>query len=284
MQGGNKSADPDASAGQAEHEAQSATDTVMQQGVAEQASATQIPDQQVGMSQQVQVPEYGDEQGGTADNDCTVFGTAQQEDMSATGMDSLTHADDYDADRVMLDLDDEMEGLTSAQLAERVMLDLDDEMEGLISAAAAEAAGSIAANGISQRVQEPEYGSVAEVLAKLSEAKVEAAPGQSHADVLKAEQRLEAPRLAEGKDSSALSQPEGIVVELEQHEPTAEEDASQHIQLKHIQDRNAEAALGAEASQDLDAESQIGQPMQPGNGVDSAVVGNDDELAEVVDS
>lgn len=237
MPGGNASANPDVSAGQAEDIAHSASAAVMQESVSSS-------DQQTEMGQQVQGPEYLN----------GVSASAHQEDTSAAGRGFMSHdsdAHDSDADRVMLDLDDEMEGLVSsaADPVDRVMLDLNDEMEGLISSAAAETDGSIVA-----------------VLAKLSEPKVEAAPGWTHAEVLKAEQAVGAAQLAEGKNSSALNQPEGIVIQLEQHEPTAEEDASQHLQLRHIQDVNAEAALSAEAMQHLDAVSALTQPMQPGDG------------------
>ena len=110
---------------------------------------------------------------------------------------------------------------------------------------------------MSQQVQEPEHGSVAAVLAQLSEPKVEAAPGQVHAEVLMAEQRVAAAQLAEGTDSSAVSQPEGLVIQLEEHEPTAEEDASQHIQLKQLPD--------------LNAESEVRQAVQADNDVSNAV-------------
>ena len=56
-----------------------------------------------------------DDKGGAADNDSVVSDAAQQEDTSA-GSHFMTHYHDSDADsadRVMLDLNDEMEGLTS---------------------------------------------------------------------------------------------------------------------------------------------------------------------------
>lgn len=123
---------------------------------------------------------------------------------------------------------------------------------------------------ISQQVQEPEPDSVAAVLAQLSEPKVEAAAGQTHAEVLMAEQRVEAAQLAEGSaDSTAVSQPEGLVIQLEQHEPAAEEDVSQHIQLKHLPDVNP----------DVKAESEVGQEAQPDSVVSSAA-GNDNHYNE----
>lgn len=224
-------------------------------------SDTHSPDQQTGMNQQMQGSAYGDHSGQAADNDKQhgVSGNTQQADTAAAGRGSLTHADDSYADRVMLDLNDEMEGLITAgaEPDDRVMLNLDDEMEGLISAAAEpddrvmldlddEMEGLISSAALETD------GSVAAVLAKLSEPKIEAAPGMSHAEVLKAEQAVTAAQLAEGNGSSALSQPEGIVIQLEQYEPNAEEDVSQHIQLSHIQDAKTEAALSAE--QELDAE------------------------------
>ena len=215
----------------------------MQQSVTKQAGSVQSPDQQMG--QQVQGP----------DSSNANSANAHQEDTLAAGRDSMAPADDSDANHVMLDLDDEMEGLTASadDPVDRVMLNLDDEMEGLTSSAAAETDGSVVA-----------------VLAKLSEPKVEAEVGWTHAELLKAEQAVGAAQLAEGKGSSALDQPEGIVIELEQHEPTAEEDASQHLQLKHIQDVNAAAALNAQAVQGLDAVSEVGQPMQSGNNIGDA--------------
>lgn len=240
-------------------------------------SDTHSPDQQPGLNQQMQGSAYGGDKGTAADGDKqnAVSGDTQQADISAAGMGSLTHADDSYADHVMLDLDDEMEGLitAAAEPDDRVMLNLDDEMEGLISAAAEpddrvmldlddEMEGLISSAALEKD------GSVAAVLAKLSEPKIEAEPGMTHAEVLKAEQAVTAAQLAEGIGSSALSQPEGIVIQLEQHEPNAEEDASQHIQLRHLQDAKAEAALSA--GQELDADSEIGQPVQPGSGVDGA--------------
>ena len=257
VQGDNESAGPDAGAGQAEDEAHTAEGAVKQR-VTQQAGSVQSPDQRNEMDQQAQGPEYSNDTTQAADNDNLNATSADghQDDTSAADMDALSHVYDSDANRVMLDLDDEMEGLISAAAdpVDRVMLDLDDEMEGLISAANAETDGSIVA-----------------VLAKLSEPKVEAAPGWTHAEVLKAEQAVGAAQLAEGKGPSGLNQPEGVVIQLDQHEPTAEEDASQHLQLKHIQDVNAAAGLDADAVQDLDAGSEVGQPMQqPGNNVDGA--------------
>ena len=250
VQAGNESAAPDVSAGQAEG-------AVEQQNVTKQARSVQPPDQHTVIGQQVQEPEYGNDNTVAADNNNlnAISADTHQDDTSAADMHVLSRADDSYANRVMLDLDDEMEGLVSsaADPVDRVMLNLDDEMEGLTSAAVAETDVSVAA-----------------VLAKLSEPKVEAAPEWSHAEVLMAEQAVEAAQLAEGKDSSALNQPEGVVIQLEQYEPTAEEDASQHLQLKHIQNVHAAAALSAEAVQDLDAVSEGSQPMQPGHDVDGA--------------
>lgn len=240
-------------------------------------SDTHSPDQQTGLNQQMQGSADGGDKGGAADSDKrnAVCDDSQQADTSAAGRGSLAHADDSYADRVMLDLDDEMEGLVmaAAELDDRVMLDLDDEMEGLISAAAEpdervmldlddEMEGLISSAALETN------GSVAAVLAKLSEPKIEAAPGMTHAEVLKAEQAVTAAQLADGEDSLALSLPEGIAIQLEQHEPNAEEDASQHIQLRHIQDVKADAALNAE--QELDADAEIDQPVQPGNDVGAA--------------
>ena len=259
VQGGN------ASISQAEDKAHSASVAVTQQSGPKQAGAMQSSDQQNARGQEVQGPEYLN----------AVSADAHQEGTSPAGVDSMTHADDSDADRVMLGLDDEMEGLISsaADPDDRVMLDLDDEMEGLISSAAAPDDRVMLdlddeMEGLISSAAAETDGSVVAVLAKLSEPKVEAAPGWTHADVLKAEQAVGAAQLAEGKDFSALNQPEGIVIQLEQHEPTAEEDASQHLQLKHIQDVNAAAALNAEAVQDLDAVSAVAQPVQPGNGAE----------------
>lgn len=240
-------------------------------------SDTHSPDQQTGMNQQVQGSANGDGQGTAVDSTKgnAVCSNTQQEGTSAAGRGSLTHADDSYADRVMLDLDDEMEGLVTAAAEpdDRVMLDLDDEMEGLISAAA-EPDDRVMLDlddemeGLISSATLETDGSVAAVLAKLSEPKIEAAPGMTHAEVLKAEQAVTAAQLADGEDSLALSQPEGIVIQLEQHEANAEEDASQHIQLRHIQDVKADAALNAE--QELDADSENDQPGKPGNDVDAA--------------
>lgn len=119
---------------------------------------------------------------------------------------------------------------------------------------------------MSQPVQEAEAGSVADVLAKLSEGKAEAAPGQTHAEVLMAEQAQTVEEvqqsLGDVPDSSAVDgQPEGLVIQLDQHEPTAEEDVSQHMQLEQIQD--------------VDAGSNADQPVQPDTEVDNAVAGDD---------
>lgn len=257
MQGGSESPTPDVSHGQAKDKAHLAGGAVTQHSVTKQAGSVQSPDQQTEMGQQMQQPRYGVDKGVAADSDDSnaISANAHEEETLAAGMDSMTHADDSDTDRVMLDLDDEMEGLISsaADPVDRVMLDLDDEMEGLISAAAAETDVSVVA-----------------VLARLSEPKVEAAARWTHAEVLRAEQAVGAAQLAAGgQHASALNQPEGIVIQLEQHEPTAAEDASQHLQLKHIQDVNAAAALNDEALQGLDAVSEVGQPMQPENKVDA---------------
>ena len=60
-----------------------------------------------------------DDKGKAADSDSAVFEAAPQEDTSAAGTYFMTHAEEY----------------SDADLADRVMLDLDDEMEGLISSA-----------------------------------------------------------------------------------------------------------------------------------------------------
>ena len=121
---------------------------------------------------------------------------------------------------------------------------------------------------MAQPVQEAEAGSVAAVLATLSEGKVEAAPGQTHAEVLMAEQAQTAEAMQQssddGSDSSAVDgHPAGIVIELDQYEPTAEEDASQHIQLEQ-----------------MEVDSEIDQPVQPDSEVDNAVVHNDADAAD----
>ena len=95
--------------------------------------------------------------------------------------------------------------------------------------------------------QGPEAGSIAAVLASLSVPKVEVAPGQTHAEVLMAEQAQELEAVQQLPDDQPQDlvvprQHEEHVIQLEQHEPTAEEDASQHMQLKHLKMLNAASA------------------------------------------
>lgn len=119
---------------------------------------------------------------------------------------------------------------------------------------------------LSQQVQEAEHGSVAALLAQLSEPKIEATPGQTHAEVLMAEQRVEAAQLSEGTESAVVRPPDGVVVQLVQHEPTAEEDVSQHMQLQQLPDLSA-----------------VGQAVQPDSDVSNAAHNLVDDDATVPD-